>query len=251
MGALHQGHFSLLQKSNETADKTVCSIFVNPTQFNNAEDFAKYPVNTEHDIYLLEKWKCDVLFLPNVNEIYPSEESKRESFDLGDIENILEGKYRPGHFQGVCMVVKSLLQIVSPTWLFAGQKDYQQCLVLQKLIQIINSKTELVICPTVREKDGLAMSSRNQRLNEDERRTAPGIFEMLTYIKQQVKPGSLQYLKEIGVDVLNRKGFKTDYVEIANAANLQTADVWDGRLPLVILTAAYLNNIRLIDNIKL
>ncbi len=250
MGALHEGHFSLLKKSKEIANKTVCSIFVNPTQFNNPEDFKKYPINIEQDIYLLEKWGCDVLFLPDIKEIYPTEADKKESFNLGKLENILEGKYRPGHFQGVCMVVKCLLNIVQPSYLFAGQKDYQQCLVLLKLLHIINSPAELIICPTIREKDGLAMSSRNLRLNKNERIVAPEIFNTLSFMQQQLKPGSIKNLKAMGIDALTKKGFKVDYVEIAKAYNLESVDVWDGNDPLIILCAAFINDIRLIDNVK-
>ncbi|MEO6455107.1 MAG: pantoate--beta-alanine ligase [Ginsengibacter sp.] len=249
MGALHRGHISLLKKSKQIADKTLCSIFVNPSQFNNPDDFKKYPVKTEQDIFLLEKTGCDVLFLPDIKEIYPHGFNK-ESFNLGNLENILEGKFRPDHFQGVGMVVKNLIEIINPTYLLAGQKDYQQCLVLQRILQFINSGTELIICPTVRENDGLAMSSRNLRLNEKQRALAPEIYHTLSYIKQHIKPGSLKHLKDTGINLLTKKGFRVDYVEIAGTMDLQTVDVWDGSDPVIILAAAYINDIRLIDNLK-
>jgi pantoate--beta-alanine ligase len=249
MGALHEGHISLLNKSKEIADKTVCSIFVNPTQFNNPEDFKNYPVNIEKDILLLEKSACDVLFLPGVNEIYPDESINNETFDLGSLENILEGKFRPHHFQGVCMVVKRLLEIVSPSYLFAGQKDYQQCMVFKRLLHLIKSKTQLIICPTTRQKDGLALSSRNLRLTDQQRSLATEMYKTLSMIKQKIKPGSMQQLKRIGVEHLNEKGFKTDYVEIAKAENLEIVNTWNGNDALVILAAAHLGNIRLIDNV--
>ena len=249
MGALHQGHISLVKKSKEVADVTVCSIFVNPAQFNNQKDFDKYPITIEQDIYLLEKNGCDVSFIPNVAEIYP-DGFNDAPFELGYIENILEGKYRPGHFQGVCQVVKRLLEIVKPHYLFAGQKDYQQCMVMKKLLTLMNSKTELIICPICREKDGLAMSSRNLRLNKDERNQAPAIYESLSFLKEHLKPGDLKYLKKMVENFLENKGFKVDYIEVANAESLQPIDEWDGKEPLVILAAAYINDIRLIDNLK-
>ena len=250
MGALHEGHISLLKKSKQIADITVCSIFINPTQFNNQQDYKKYPETIERDIYLLETNGCDILFFPDVNEIYPGGNFKQTPFNLGYLENILEGKYRPGHFQGVCQVVTRLLKIVNPTYLVAGQKDYQQCMVLKRLLHLINSAAELIVCHICREKDGLAMSSRNLRLNEDERIQAPAIYEVLLFIQQHIKPGNLKYLKKIAVNFLEKRNFKVDYIEIANTGNLLTVDEWNGTDELIILAAAYINDIRLIDNLK-
>ena len=250
MGALHEGHISLIKKSQQISDITVCSIFINPTQFNNQQDFKKYPVTLEKDIYLLEKNRCDILFLPGVNEIYPDENFQQAAFNLGDLENILEGKFRPGHFQGVCQVVMRLLKIVTPTYLIAGQKDYQQCLVLKKLLSLINSTTELIICPISREKDGLAMSSRNLRLNKEERMQAPAIYEVLTFMQQHIKPGNFKYLKKIAENFLVKNGFKVDYIEVAKPDGLQLVEEWNGVDPLIILAAAFMNEIRLIDNLK-
>ena len=250
MGALHEGHLSLVDDCNRANDISVCSIFVNPTQFNNQTDFRKYPVTLEQDIYLLEKNGCDVLFLPDVNEIYPGGNFAHEPFNLGYIENILEGKYRPGHFQGVCQVVSKFLQIVNPTYLLVGQKDFQQCMVLKKLLGLINSKAELIICPIGREQDGLAMSSRNLRLTAEERIQAPAIYEALQFIQHHLKPGNLKYLKKMAVDFLTKKNFKVDYIEIAYNHHLKPVDDWNGTDELIILGAAYLNDIRLIDNLK-
>src|SRR5438270_8267338 len=173
MGALHKGHLSLISRAGKSG-LVVCSIFVNPTQFNDPEDFKNYPVNIENDMELLVQSGCDVLFLPSVEEIYPAGFSKKH-YDLGPIEFVLEGAHRPGHFQGVCQVVDRLLQIVQPDDLFTGQKDYQQCMVIRKLISLVGmeDRVNLVVVPTVREKDGLAMSSRNLRLNEEQRKKAP------------------------------------------------------------------------------
>jgi len=247
MGALHNGHISLIEQSKKENRLTVCSIFVNPTQFNNPDDFNKYPISIENDIDLLEKWGCDVLFLPSVEEVYPKDLVKLH-YDLGYLETILEGKYRPGHFQGVCQVVDRLLGIVGPDKLYLGQKDFQQCMVINKLVELNNIKTKLVICPTLREADGLAMSSRNARLNESERKTAVKIFEALSMIKNEISPGPLTALKSKAETYLSSFGFKTDYVEIADASDLALQNNWDGKTKLVALVAAYLNDVRLIDN---
>lgn len=162
----------------------------------------------------------------------------------------MEGKYRPGHFQGVCQVVKRLLQIVEPTYLFAGQKDYQQSLILKKLINLIASKAELIICPTLREEDGLAMSSRNLLLNRNERMQAPAIYQSLLFLEQKIKPGNLNQLKKTAEEFLLKKDFKVDYIEITNAEDLTLMDNWNGKDPIIFLVAAYINDIRLIDNLK-
>jgi pantoate--beta-alanine ligase len=248
MGALHQGHISLINACKKDTQLTVSSIFVNPTQFNNATDFEKYPITIERDIDMLEYAGCDVLFLPSVEEIYPTGTQKLQQYNLGFIETVLEGKYRPGHFQGVCQVVQRLLEIVKPGVVFLGQKDYQQCMVIKKMIELTGLNTTVAVCPTLRETDGLAMSSRNMRLNEDERKKAVFIYQTLQLVKQQITPGYLNDIKDKAINYLNAEGFKTDYVEIADAATLELQDFWDGKLPLVILTAAYLNEVRLIDN---
>ncbi len=249
MGALHGGHLALLKKSLHFAQVTICSIFINPTQFNNQQDFKNYPVTIEEDIYLLEKNGCEILFVPDVNEIYPDKNFTYERFELGYLEKVLEGKYRPGHFQGVCQVVKRLLQIVEPTFLFAGQKDYQQCMVIKKLISLLESKAELVVCPTLREEDGLAMSSRNKLLSKDERMLAPAIYQSLSFLRQQIKPADLIQLRKSAEEFLREKSFKVDYVEFANAEDLMLIDYWNGEDPVIVLTAVYINKIRLIDNL--
>jgi pantoate--beta-alanine ligase len=253
MGALHKGHLSLIESSKENNDITACSIFVNPTQFNDPADFEKYPVTLEQDILLLESAGTDVLLLPSVAEMYPDGASKTKHYELGYLEQILEGKYRPGHFQGVCMIVHRLLEIVRPDNLYIGQKDYQQCMVIKKLIELtgFDSLTTLNISPTLREPDGLAMSSRNMRLAKDERTKATGIIQTLLFVKDNLQKGDLTTLKKKATNELLEKGFKADYVEIANADTLQIIDNWDGKEKLVTLAAAFLNNVRLIDNVLL
>ncbi len=251
MGALHQGHISLILTSKKTDGLTLCSIFVNPTQFNNKKDFEKYPSSIERDIYMLEETGCDVLFLPGIPEMYPGGIKNDGHFDLGYLETILEGKFRPGHYQGVCQVVNRLLAIIQPGRLYLGQKDYQQCMVLKKMIGLTQQETEIIICPTIREKDGLAMSSRNILLNEKERKQAVKIAETLAFIKKELKTGYLEDLKERATGYLNAEGFKVDYVEIANAKTLEPVEYNYGKMPLVALVAAFVNDVRLIDNMIL
>ena len=253
MGALHQGHISLIDVSTGTNDKTIASIFVNPIQFNDPSDFEKYPVTIEKDIQLLEQAGCDALFLPSVNEIYPQGFPVKQHYDLGYIETILEGEYRPGHFQGVCAVVHRLLTITIPDNLYLGQKDYQQCMVLKKMTEITNLSPvpALNICPTLREDDGLAMSSRNTRLNDDERKKAANIFQALVLLKNTIQPGNLEKLINEGLQNLEEAGFKPDYLVISDAKTLEPVIEWDGKRKIVALTAAYLNEIRLIDNMLL
>jgi len=253
MGALHKGHLALINRCCQLSDFSVCSIFVNPTQFNDPSDFNKYPVTIENDIFLLEKQGCNVLFLPSVNEMYPDGVVLKKQYELGDIENLLEGKFRPGHFQGVCQVVNRLLDIVQPDKFFIGQKDYQQCMVVKKMIELVGMENlKLVIVETVRESSGLAFSSRNTRLSEQERNKAIILSEVLQNIKGNISFQSLPFLQEQAVQQLYDNGFeKIDYVEIANAHTLQPVLEWDGKEKLVGLIAAYLHGVRLIDNMIL
>lgn len=251
MGALHSGHLSLMNASKNTAGITVCSIFVNPTQFNNATDFQKYPITIENDIYLLEKNGTDILFLPGVNEIYLNGISNLEHYDLGYLETILEGEFRPGHFQGVCQVMNRLIDIVKPQHLFMGQKDYQQCMVIKKLIDINNLKIIFHTGETLREFDGLAMSSRNMRLNETQRKNATAIYKALQYLKENMNVADLTTIINNAKKILLENNFKIDYVEIADANNLEILHQWNGKQNLVALIAAFQNDVRLIDNMIL
>ena len=194
MGALHNGHLSLIQAARQKNDVAVCSIFVNPTQFNDPKDFEKYPVTIEDDIKKLNTISTDILFLPSVEEMYPEGLQSSLHYDFGDLETILEGKFRPGHFQGVGRIVHKLLDIVQPDQLFMGQKDLQQCLVVRRLLAIIHSGVKLVVCPTEREGDGLAMSSRNARLSPAARKNAPAIYQALQGIKNNFGKG-LQFME--------------------------------------------------------
>jgi pantoate--beta-alanine ligase len=249
MGALHAGHISLIELSKKQNDHSVCSIFINPTQFNDKEDLKKYPVTIEKDILLLERSGADILFLPSVNEIYPGGTDNLPHYNLGSIENILEGAYRPGHFQGVCQVVDRLLSIIQPTVLYLGQKDYQQCLVLKKMMDKTGSPSKIAFSPTLRESSGLAMSSRNMRLNEQDKMKAATIYQSLLFIKQNIQTADIASLKAQAAEMLLQNGFeKVDYVEIANAETLAPVSVWDGKTKLITLIAAFIGGVRLIDN---
>ena len=248
LGALHQGHLELVKRSLSERALTICSIFVNPTQFNNSVDFARYPKTLDDDILKLETAGTDILFIPEVEDIYPGGTADLAKFDLGYLETILEGSSRPGHFQGVCQVMQRLLTIVDPHLLFMGQKDYQQCLVVKRLLEITSSTVKLITAPTVRRTDGLALSSRNARLSDNGRIIAKGIFETLSFVKQSLTPGDLKLLLGEARQMLAKKGFVVDYVEIAHAESLLLTDSWDGNASLICLIAAFLEEVRLIDN---
>jgi pantoate--beta-alanine ligase len=252
MGALHQGHLSLINASLEKADVTVCSIYVNPTQFNDPRDFEKYPITIESDIEQLEGAGADVLFLPSTDEMYPGGLHSDELYDLGYLEDILEGKFRPGHFQGVCKIVHRLLAIVKPGILFLGQKDYQQCMVIKKLLELtgLTNTIEVFISPTLRESDGLAMSSRNMRLDAGSRIKATMIYKALTYIKSNLNGEiPMHGLEEKAALMLESNGFNTDYFTIADAETLLPVSAETNKM--VALVAAYLGEVRLIDNLLL
>jgi pantoate--beta-alanine ligase len=250
MGALHQGHLDLITQCRQQTDITVCSIFVNPTQFNNVADYEKYPNTPEQDIGKLESIDTDILFLPSIAEMYARGTASLEQYDLGYLETVLEGQYRPGHFQGVCQVMSRLLAMVMPDQLFMGQKDYQQCMVVSRLIELQQFPVKLVTCPTIREADGLAMSSRNMRLLPEDRKKAVTIYQCLLYIKKHLHNHPWEQLKTEAEAMLTQQGFTVDYVALAKAENLDI--ITAGRpaaTPLVALIAAFLHDVRLIDNL--
>lgn len=250
MGALHQGHASLIEACRANAIQTICSIFINPAQFNDPNDYKKYPVTIEKDMQLLAEQGTDFLFLPEVEEVYPDGISRLEQYDLGYLETVLEGKYRPGHFQGVCQVMARLLRMVEPDHLFMGQKDYQQCMVVKKLLELRRMRNiTFHVCPTVREADGLAMSSRNLRLSPAAREKAVTIFKALQMVKESLEPGDLTSLTRRATGLLQANQFTVDYFEIADATTLEPITNWNGRKKLVALTAAFMDDVRLIDNI--
>jgi len=251
MGALHDGHIQLIKASKAVSSITICSIFVNPAQFNDPRDFEKYPKSTEKDIQLLERAGTDIVFLPAPEEIYPNGNKNLEKYDLGSLETILEGRYRPGHFQGVCQVMKRLLDIVQPDHLFMGQKDYQQCLVVQRLIGLMHIPVTFHAIATIREPDGLAQSSRNRRLNPDQRKHAIAISQSLNYIREHLLYDDADAVLRIAREKLDAAHFKTDYISIAKAEDLQPIQSWNGKEKAVALIAAFQGDVRLIDNMLL
>lgn len=266
MGALHNGHISLINKAKQpkpTDNDTnialpvkklvVASIFVNPTQFNDKEDFEKYPVSGETDIQMLAEGGCDVLFMPQVTEMYPGGSEKMPSFDFGYLETILEGAQRPGHFKGVGQVVARLLDIVQPDELYLGQKDYQQCMVLKDLIRQLGKESTLSlhISPTQREPDGLAMSSRNRRLTEPQRAVAALIYQCLVSIQAKQLTDRFELVQKECKDLLEEKGFSPEYISLADASNLELLTDFDSNRKMIALIAAKIGNVRLIDNMLL
>jgi pantoate--beta-alanine ligase len=246
MGALHAGHLSLIKKAQSISQLTICSIFVNPTQFNNPDDFAKYPISIEEDQLLLDKAGADVLFLPSVKEIYPEGTTALHHYDFGYLETILEGAYRPGHFQGVGQVMHRFLELIHPDFLFMGQKDYQQCLIVKRLLEMTGIKTKFIMCPIIREPNGLAMSSRNRRLNTEDYNKATSIHSSLEFIKNNLTSDSLSSLQQTAMEILKSDGFEADYVAITDDHLKVLPSPIPGKM--LGLVAASIHGIRLIDN---
>ncbi|MEO6915836.1 MAG: pantoate--beta-alanine ligase [Chitinophagaceae bacterium] len=249
MGALHDGHLALVESAKTNTDVTVVSIFVNPTQFNDPADFKKYPVSIDQDVRLLLEHGADILFLPSQTEIYPAGTGRPKQYELGTLESRLEGAFRPGHFQGVCQVMDRLLGIVTPDRLFMGRKDYQQCMIIEKLIRLEKFTTKLEIVNTVRESDGLAMSSRNMRLSARERSIAPSIYEALQYVKKNIQQGNQELLLAKAKELLAEHSFRIEYLELTDAENLEPVCDWDGKRGMVAIVAGFINEVRLIDNL--
>lgn len=251
MGALHNGHISLVKQAKTAADIVVCSIFVNPTQFNDKKDFEKYPISVEDDVKMLLEVECDILLLPTVEEMYPEGTEKMPVFDFGYLDTILEGAKRPGHFKGVGQVVARLLDIVRPDKLFMGQKDYQQCMVVKNLLGQMSSNIEMIISPTQREADGLAMSSRNRRLTDPQRALASIIYQCLVSIKTKQAEGNFAIVQKECTDLMTAKGFEVEYISLADANDLTLLNNYETARPMVALIAARIGEIRLIDNMLL
>jgi pantoate--beta-alanine ligase len=248
MGALHQGHLKLAEYAQQNNDVVVCSIFVNPIQFNNAEDLKKYPRNFQQDADMLESMGCDVIFYPTVEEMYP--EPVTYVYDFGILDKVMEGKYRPGHFNGVAIVVKKLFDIVLPHRAYFGQKDYQQLAVIKALVKQENINVEIISCPTIREADGLAMSSRNQRLTAEERMLAPVIYQTLVAAEQRSKKHRLEEVKRwVEYSINSHASMKLEYFEISDAETLQPVSELLPNQPVVACIAVFMGQVRLIDNL--
>ena len=250
MGALHAGHLSLVNRSKKETDATIVSIFVNPKQFNDQEDLRKYPRPIEHDLRMLYESGVDVLFLPEVEDIYPSGDTNKIDFDPGPTANTMEGKFRPGHFEGMAEVVYRLLMITTPDQLFMGQKDFQQFAIIRKLIDWYQMPVDLVMCPTIRESNGLAMSSRNVRLSEAAREKAGIIFNVLTSGKILFEQkGHIDNIQEIALDALRRVGFDPEYFEVVDGYTLEKVQSIEDADQIVACCAVKVEGVRLIDNL--
>lgn len=251
MGALHEGHLDLVRKALETADVTVVSIFVNPTQFNNSTDFEKYPNTLSQDIALLEKYGVDYLFIPDTKTMY--QELPKLKIDFGDLEHVLEGKCRPGHFNGVGIVVAKLFNMIRPSIAFFGQKDLQQVAVIKRLVYDLNFPVELITVPTKRELDGLAMSSRNLRLSPTERKQALILINCLRFAKNELLSGkSWRTVKSIVAQKFqDAEGTTLEYFELIQPNTFEIYDEFDSNLTSSICVAAFVGEIRLIDNLPI
>jgi pantoate--beta-alanine ligase len=255
MGALHPGHLSLIEGSKKSCDITVCSIFVNPTQFNDKKDLEKYPRTEEADLNMLSAGSCDVVYLPSVDDIYPADWICPE-FDFGNLDKVMEGAHRPGHFKGMSQVVHRLLWLVQPDKLFMGQKDFQQQTIVKKMLELLNWNVELVRCEIIREKDGLAMSSRNVLLNQEERQQALAISKTLLPLSvgegQGVRskfPSPVDFCVWAKNELQKNSLFQVEYVEIVDTTTLQAVDNWNTKQELVCCVAAKVGEVRLIDNV--
>ncbi|SDM17491.1 pantoate--beta-alanine ligase [Daejeonella rubra] len=249
MGALHAGHLSLIKLARQKSDVIVCSIFVNPTQFNDKKDLENYPRPVEDDIRKLEEVKCDVLFIPGVAEMYNSTE--KWNIELGNLDKILEGKIRPGHYQGVTQIVKKLFDTINPHYAFFGQKDYQQFMVISYMVKKLRVKIKLVLCPIIRESDGLAMSSRNIYLSPPDRKNALALYKALSKVVELYKTKTIaQIIKEVNSFLKSAPGIELEYFEIFNAKSFE-AVTSKRSASLIALVAAKVGSIRIIDNMIL
>lgn len=250
MGALHEGHLSLISRAKKENDIVLCSVFVNPIQFNNPTDLEKYPRTPERDIELLEQVGCDAVFMPSAEEMYP--EQVADHYDFGDLERVMEGACRPGHFNGVAIVVRKLFEIVTPDKAYFGEKDFQQLAIINKMVSNLDMDLEIVPCDIVREKDGLAMSSRNVRLNAAERAIAPKIFATLNETISKKDIMSPAEMKEYALaKYAEIKEFDVEYVEITDEINLQSIENWNECEHARIFVALQLGPVRLIDNVRI
>ncbi|WP_369489058.1 pantoate--beta-alanine ligase [Tenuifilum osseticum] len=247
MGALHKGHVSLVERSVAENDITVVSIFVNPTQFNDKNDLKNYPRMPEKDIAMLEAAGVNVVFMPTESEIYPEPDTR--VFDFGMLDKVMEGKFRPGHFNGVAQVVSKLFDIVEPHRAYFGQKDYQQLAIIRAMVRMLGYRIEIVGCPIVREPDGLAMSSRNLLLTPEHRKSAPLIYQTLAEARNKTNELSVKEMIDWVVNRINSDpNLKVEYFELADADSLLPVQGWDHPNGIVGCIAVWAGNIRLIDN---
>ncbi|MFN4076121.1 MAG: pantoate--beta-alanine ligase [Cloacibacterium sp.] len=250
MGALHEGHLSLYKAAKKENDEVISSIFVNPTQFNNPDDFQKYPKTLEKDLELLEKAEIDAVYIPNVEEMYPDGLNSKK-YDFDGLENEMEGKYRPGHFDGVGTIVEELFRQVQPHNAYFGEKDYQQLAIIKKMVEKTKLPVKIHEVPTLREEDGLAMSSRNVRLTETQRKEATIIYETLEKVKEWFKVLSVEEIKQRVLEIFRNSNFELEYFVIADEETLKEANAIDEDKKYRAFIVAYAGEVRLIDNMHL
>ncbi len=250
MGALHEGHLSLYKAAKKENDEVISSIFVNPTQFNNPDDFQKYPKTLEKDLELLEKAGVDAVYVPNVEEMYPDGLYSKK-YDFDGLENEMEGKYRPGHFDGVGTIVEELFRQVQPHNAYFGEKDYQQLAIIKKMVEKTKLPVKIHGVPTLREEDGLAMSSRNVRLTETQRKEATIIYETLTKVKEWFKVLSVEEIKLRVLEIFRNSNFELEYFVIADEKTLKETDYFYKDKNYRAFIVAYADTVRLIDNMHL
>jgi len=251
MGALHKGHLSIVKKAKKENELVIVSIFVNPTQFDKADDLKSYPVTVDNDLKLLKEIHCDIVFIPSVEDVYP-ENVQSSNFDFDGLDKVMEGAFRDGHFDGVGTVVKRLFEIVEPTRAYFGEKDFQQLQIIKKMVEKDNIAVQIVPCEIYRENDGLAMSSRNSRLSEEQREEAPLIHQTLLNVKKLFSERDIKYLKKMVEDIFKSNDIlELEYFEIANTSTLLSTN---NKLPNInyrAFIAVFAGKVRLIDNIAL
>lgn len=249
MGALHQGHASLVKKARIENDVVAVSIFVNPTQFNDPSDLDHYPRTLDQDLELLRQLKTDLVFVPEVKEMYPGEDE--QVFDLGGLDQVMEGLHRQGHFNGVAQIVSKLFLLIRPHRAYFGQKDFQQLVIIRRLAEILDLDISIVSCPIIRENDGLAMSSRNIRLSKEERKQAPFIYETLLQARALKDSKTPAQVKEwVSIQFEKQPDLKLEYIEIVEDKGLTPVDDWDEKVNIVACIAVHLGDVRLIDNLN-
>lgn len=246
MGALHDGHLALIRRAVDENEQALCSIFVNPTQFDDESDLAQYPRTPGTDIERLVAVGCHLLYMPSAGDVYPGGTGYDLDWDPGALDQVMEGRHRPGHFKGVAQIVKRLLEIVQPQRLYMGQKDFQQVRVVEALIAHYQMPVQLIMHPIVREPDGLAMSSRNARLRPAMRSRAPVLHQSLEAARQAFREGRpVREIEQRSLERIRQAGLEPEYFAIVNTADLQP---WDGRAPAIACVAAWAGDVRLIDN---
>tara|TARA_B110000438_G_scaffold42543_1_gene42406 strand:- start:1541 stop:2380 length:840 start_codon:yes stop_codon:yes gene_type:complete len=251
MGALHEGHISLIKESKKKCDISICSIFINPKQFNNLNDFIKYPKTTESDLKLLEESKCDIVYMPKSEDLYKKNE-KIIKYEFNNLEKYLEGKYRPNHFNGVAMIIEKLFKLIRPTHAFFGEKDLQQLLIIKQLVKKNGIDIRIVGCPTIRDKKGLAMSSRNKLLSRNDQTYSAKIYQQLLKCKKNYTKTSLRDLKKNAINNLSKsKKIEVEYLDFVDITTLKPKIIFEKNTKYAVCIAVNISGVRLIDNIIL